>query len=245
MQKLKLNINQFASVALTNGINANIEIIRSERAKRISLRANRHGIYAIVPTLTTHTEILTFIESRKGWISKSVTYFEKITKGLDPSLIQQDKVLFMGTPYELQIVKDRLAYVIVSESLGRITVHSPNEKRRRKAILDFYRQHTSRILDDRIGVLSSKLNLENFNRISIKYQRSRWGSCSLKKNINFNVMLSALPNGVIDYVIIHELLHLLELNHSGRFWELVSLYCPTYLEDRKWLRMYGPFINPP
>lgn len=232
-------------MALTNGINANIEIIRSERAKRISLRANRHGIYAIVPTLTTHTEILTFIESRKGWISKSVTYFEKITKGLDPSLIQQDKVLFMGTPYELQIVKDRLAYVIVSESLGRITVHSPNEKRRRKAILDFYRQHTSRILDDRIGVLSSKLNLENFNRISIKYQRSRWGSCSLKKNINFNVMLSALPNGVIDYVIIHELLHLLELNHSGRFWELVSLYCPTYLEDRKWLRMYGPFINLP
>ncbi|MGA9934735.1 MAG: M48 family metallopeptidase, partial [Nitrososphaeraceae archaeon] len=97
----------------------------------------------------------------------------------------------------------------------------------------------------RIGVLSSKLNLENFNRISIKYQRSRWGSCSLKKNLNFNVMLSALPNGVIDYVIIHELLHLCELNHSERFWELVSSHCPTYLEHRKWLRMYGPFINLP
>jgi predicted metal-dependent hydrolase len=240
-----MNINQFASVALTNGINANIEIIRSVRAKRISLRANRHGIYAIVPTLTAHTEILTFIESRKGWISKSVTYFEKITKGLDPSLIQQDKVLFMGTPYELQTVKDRLSYLIVSESLGRITVHSPNERSRKKTILDFYRQHTSRILDDRIGVLSSKLNLENFNRVSIKYQRSRWGSCSLKKNLNFNVMLSALPNGVIDYVIIHELLHLCELNHSERFWELVSSHCPTYLEDRKWLRMYGPLINLP
>lgn len=78
-----MNLNQFASVALTNGVNANIQIIRSERAKRISLRANRHGIYAIVPTLTAHTEILIFIESRKGWISKSVTYFEKITKGLE------------------------------------------------------------------------------------------------------------------------------------------------------------------
>ena len=180
-----MNINQFASVALTNGINANIEIIRSERAKRISLRANRHGIYAIVPTLTAHTEILTFIESRKGWISKSVTYFEKITKGLDPSLIQQDKVLFMGTPYELQTVKDRLSYVIISESLGRITVHSPNERSRKKTILDFYRQHTSRILDDRIGVLQLKTKLRKLQSHINKVSEIQMGKLFLKKEFKF------------------------------------------------------------
>jgi predicted metal-dependent hydrolase len=242
--EIRMDTNQFTLVKLSNGINANVEIVRSNRTKRISLKANRHGIYVIVPNLTSHHEIITFIESKKEWIFKSVTYFEKVTRGLDPMLIQPGKVLFLGTPYDIQLVKDKLCYVIMSESLKRITVHSPNYNKRKKVIIEFYRQHTSRILDERIGVLTSKLNL-NFNRISIRYHKSRWGSCSLKKNLNFNVMLSALPKDVIDYVIVHELLHLLELNHSKRFWELVRLNRPTYEDDRKWLRMYGPFITLP
>jgi predicted metal-dependent hydrolase len=239
-----MDTNQFTLVKLSNGINTNVEIIRSNRAKRISLKVNRHGIYVIVPNLASHHEILTLIESKKEWILKSVTYFEKVTRGLDPMLIQRGKVLFLGTPYDIQLIKDKLCYVILSESLKRITVHSPNDNKRKKTIIEFYRQHTSRILDERIGAFTSKLNL-SFNRISVRYHRSRWGSCSLKKNLNFNLMLSALPNDVIDYVIVHELLHLLELNHSKRFWELVRLNCPTYEDDRKWLRMYGRFITLP
>jgi predicted metal-dependent hydrolase len=239
-----MDTNRFTSVKLSNGINVGVEIIRSNKAKRISLKANRNGIYAIVPNSTGHNEIIAFIESKKKWIFKSVTYFEKVTRGLDPMLIQRGKILFLGTPYDIQLVKDKLSYVILSESLKRITVHSPNDNKRKKTIIEFYRQHTSRILDERIRVYTSKLNL-NFNRISIRYHRSRWGSCSLKKNLNFNVMLAALPNNVIDYVIVHELLHLLELNHSKRFWELVRLNRPTYEDDRKWLRMYGPFITLP
>ena len=239
-----MDTNRFTSVKLSNGIKVDIEIIRSNRAKRISLKANRNGIHAIIPNLTGHNEIIAFIESKKNWIFKSVTYFEKVTRGLDPMLIQRGKVLFLGTPYDIQLVKDKLCYVILSESLKRITVHSPNDNKRRKTIIEFYRQHTSRILDERIRVYTSKLNL-NFNRVSIRHHKSRWGSCSLKKNLNFNVMLAALPNNVIDYVIVHELLHLLELNHSKRFWELVRLNRPTYEDDRKWLRMYGPFITLP
>jgi hypothetical protein len=236
--------NQFTSVKLSNGISTNIEIIKSNRAKHISLKANRHGIYAIVPNVTSPFEAMTFIESKKEWILKSVTYFERTTRGLDPMLIQRGKILFLGSPYDIQLIKDQRCYVILSESLKRITVHSPNDNKKNKTIIEFYRQHTSRILDERIRVFSTKLNL-NFNRVSIRYHRSRWGSCSLKKNLNFNVMLSALPNHVIDYIIVHELLHLVELNHSKRFWGLVELNRPTYEDDRKWLRMYGPFISLP
>jgi predicted metal-dependent hydrolase len=233
-----------SSVTLSDGTKTEIQIVKSNRAKRLSLRASRHGIYAIVPNSTSHDEIMAFIDSKKEWITKSSTYFEKITRGLDPMLIQQGKVFFLGATYDIHLVKDRYCYVIISVKLRRITIHSPNKNKRKKTIIEFYRQHTSRILDERIKVLSSQLNL-NFNRILIKYHRSRWGSCSLKKNLNFNVMLSALPSGVIDYVIVHELSHLLELNHSERFWELVRSSRPTYKEDRKWLRMYGPFINLP
>lgn len=239
-----MNSHQFTSVGLSNGINANVEIITSKRSKRISLKANRDGIYIIVPNSTSHHEIITFIESKKEWISKSLNYFEKITQGLDPTLIQRRKVLFLGEAYDIQIVKDKICYVILSESLKRITVHSPNSDKRKKTMVEFYRQHTSRILDDRIEVLASQLNL-NFNRISVRYHRSKWGSCSVKKNLSFNAMLSALPNNVIDYVIVHELLHMIELNHSKRFWELIRLNRPTYEYERKWLRMYGPFISLP
>jgi predicted metal-dependent hydrolase len=240
----RTDTNQSASIELFNGFSANIEIIRSNRAKRISLKVNRHGIYALVPKLTSLLEVMTFIESKKEWIFRSVTYFEKITRGLDPVLIQRGKILFLGTPYDIQLVKDQRCYVILSESLRRITVHSPNDNQRKRTIIEFYRQHTSCILDERVRLFSSKLNL-NFNRISVRYHRSRWGSCSLRKNLNFNVMLSALPIHVIDYIIVHELLHLVELNHSKRFWELVKLYSPTYDDSRRWLRMYGPFVNLP
>ena len=239
-----MNSRQFIPVEFSNGINANVEIIRSNRSKRVSLKANRHGIYIIVPTSTSNQEIILFIESRKEWISRSLNYFENITRGLDPAFIQQGKVLLLGTPYDIHLVKDKLCFVILSNNLKRITVHSPNADRRKKTMIEFYRQHTSRILNERIKIFASKLNL-NFNRIAIRYHRSRWGSCSVKRNLNFNVMLSALPNNVIDYVIVHELMHLIELNHSKRFWELIKLNCPTYEYDRKWLRMYGPFISLP
>lgn len=239
-----MNSRQFIPVEFSNGINANVEIIRSNRSKRVSLKANRHGIYIVVPTSTSNQEIILFIESRKEWISRSLNYFEKITRGLDPALIQQGKVLLLGTPYDIHLVKDKLCFVILSNNLKRITVHSPNADRRKKTMIEFYREHTSRILNERIKIFASKLNL-NFNRIAIRYHRSRWGSCSVKRNLNFNVMLSALPNNVIDYVIVHELMHLIELNHSKRFWELIKLNCPTYEYDRKWLRMYGPFISLP
>jgi predicted metal-dependent hydrolase len=240
-----MNSKQYTSMALSNGTVINIEVIRSKKARHISLKGNIGGLYAIVPITTNEPEIARFVESRKVWISKTVSYIEKLTRGLDRSLIQQDKLLFLGTPYDILIVKDRQSYVIVSENLSRITLHSPDKESSRKAVFNFYHEQTSLILAERLGFFSKKLNLDYFNRITIKHQRSRWGSCSLKKNLNFNVMLSALPNDVIDYVIIHELTHLLELNHSTKFWQLVKLSHPSYVENRTWLQKYGPFIGIP
>jgi len=240
-----MNPKLYTSTALSNGTVINIEVIRSKRARHISLKGNISGLYAIVPTTTNEHEIARFIESRKVWISKTISYMEKLTRGLDRSLIQQDKLLFLGTPYDILTVKDRQSYVIISECLNRIIVHSPDKESSSKAIFNFYQEQTSLILAERLEFFSKKFNLDCFNRITIKYQRSRWGSCSLKKNLNFNVMLSALPKDVIDYVIIHELTHLLELNHSKKFWQLVRLIHPRYVEDRTWLQKYGPFIGIP
>ncbi len=78
-----------------------------------------------------------------------------------------------------------------------------------------------------------------YNRISIKHQVTRWGSCSVKGNLNFNCLLMLCPPEVRDYVIVHELCHLKELNHSQKFWNEVARYCPDYKAHKLWLKVNG------
>lgn len=76
-------------------------------------------------------------------------------------------------------------------------------------------------------------------RITIKNQKTRWGSCSNRKNLNFNYKLAYMPQEIMDYVVVHELAHLRHMNHSREFWELVEQYIPDYREWRKWLKEHG------
>ena len=78
-----------------------------------------------------------------------------------------------------------------------------------------------------------------YGRITIRSQRSRWGSCSSKGNLNFNCLLMLCPEEVRDYVVIHELCHLIEFNHSRRFWSLVEKQMPEYEVWKKWLKTHG------
>lgn len=79
----------------------------------------------------------------------------------------------------------------------------------------------------------------SYNRIAIKAQRSRWGSCSAKKNLNFNCLLMLCPEEIQDYVVVHELSHLKEMNHSPAFWAEVGKILPDYKKRRRWLRSQG------
>ena len=76
-------------------------------------------------------------------------------------------------------------------------------------------------------------------RISIRRQKTRWGSCSAKGNLNFNCLLMCCPEKVRDYVVVHELCHRKELNHSDRFWAEVERALPEYQTYRRWLKAYG------
>lgn len=78
----------------------------------------------------------------------------------------------------------------------------------------------------------------SWNRINIRNQQTRWGSCSIKKNLNFHYKLALMPEPLADYVIVHELCHLKEFNHSKKFWELVMLAIPNYQERRRELRKH-------
>lgn len=104
----------------------------------------------------------------------------------------------------------------------------------KKEYLD-HKKEAFNLISERIDYYN-KIYQFDFNRISIKNQRTRWGSCSNKKNLNFNYRILFLPKKIADYIIVHELCHLKELNHSRKFWNLVAKAVPDYLEIRKELR---------
>lgn len=108
------------------------------------------------------------------------------------------------------------------------------------------RQLISRCVgNDRLPDIAGRVQFWNdrhfnkpINKVSFKLNQSNWGSCSTRRNINFSTRLLFAPDDVIDYVIVHELAHLIEANHSPAFWKVVSDVMPDYKEKEEWLRVH-------
>jgi hypothetical protein len=97
------------------------------------------------------------------------------------------------------------------------------------------RRQAREIIGARVAHWAAVLGVE-YKKVFIKNQRSMWGSCSMRKNLNFNWRLAAAAPEALDYVVIHELCHLREMNHSKKFWAHVGAACPDYKQRRRWLR---------
>ncbi len=99
-------------------------------------------------------------------------------------------------------------------------------------------KQAKQILPGRVAHFASIMGVR-YGRITIRSQHSRWGSCSAQGNLNFNCLLLLAPPEVLDYVVVHELCHRKEMNHSERFWAEVAKYCPDYKIHKKWLKDKG------
>lgn len=104
--------------------------------------------------------------------------------------------------------------------------------------LETLREQARVLIDARLKFFAPKIGV-SYNRVTIRAQRTRWGSCSTQGNLNFNCLLALVPAEVMDYVVVHELCHRKELNHSPRFWREVAKIIPDYKIRRKWLKEQG------
>ena len=107
-----------------------------------------------------------------------------------------------------------------------------------KKAIEKMRQKTRKLLSEKVPVFAAKIGV-TYGKITVRAMKSRWGSCSIRGDLSFNLLISELPEEIADYVIVHELCHRREMNHSGRFWQLVQKQDPDCLRHRKYLREQG------
>ena len=218
---------------------------RSLRAKRLRLQVNTEEPQVILtaPRFALKFQIDRFLEEKTPWIEKQWKKVEKQEKiRPKPKYLNGDTFYYFGEPLTLKLLPSYLnkPLVRIRENEMHISVYryvtiSEGKKIVKKAIQEFYKQKASETIHDRLKYFNQHYQF-NYNRVTFRNQKTRWGSCSDKKNLNFNWRLIMAPIQIIDYVVVHEMCHLKQMNHSKKYWELVEQRIPNYKELRKWLR---------
>ncbi|HEY7078523.1 MAG TPA: YgjP-like metallopeptidase domain-containing protein [Nitrososphaeraceae archaeon] len=222
-----------------------MEIKRSKKARRFWLKADMSGIYMVAPEDNCEiNQAVKFLEAKKRWILRTVKYYERARAEYGSDELRSDSISFLGKMYRLTLVKDTRFSITISNALGKITFHVTNLRQYKNEIKQWYGNETRAIITERLkSIIGMNPMLPAYNKVLIKNHKSRWASCSEKKNLNFSLLLAALPIQLIDYVIIHELAHLIQLNHSKKFWEIVKGMDPEFRAHRKMLSKYSMLIR--
>ena len=228
------------SLALDDGKVLDISVRTSKRARCLRLVSGIRGVEAVVPASCEHARLQEFLDEKREWIVKTAKYYDGLRERAGHT--ESGVIYYLGKKYKVRLVKDRHPSVVVSEALGTATFHITNMRRYKQEIEQWYKQETARIIAERLPAISARLGLA-YSKFTIKRHRSRWASCSKKRNLNFSLLLAAAPAEVIDYVIVHELCHIPEMNHSDRFWRLVESADPAYREHKAWLEDRSPVIG--
>ncbi|MBU1017690.1 M48 family metallopeptidase [Patescibacteria group bacterium] len=217
---------------------------KSRRAKRFRLQLDSAGQFILTaPLLTPKWVAHLFLKKHVGWIEKQVKKVDT-QKVLRPSFHYRtgDTFYYFGEPVTLTIkpsdrkrptIKIRGNEMLIT--LYRHITEAEGLNAVKKTIKKFYREKAEEVIHDRLQFFNEHYGF-HYNRVTLRDQKSRWGSCSRLKNLNFNWRLIMAPIEIIDYVVAHELCHLKEMNHSSRYWALVTQAIPDHKERRKWLR---------
>ena len=239
---LNLSPESWIEVILTDNSIANVKLIRSKRRKHKCLMVDRRGISVLSPEDEDTETIRNFVNDNNAWILKKTKFYANLNNKLEYSPLQKHEIIYLGNIYKMKFVKDTFQYTVLSENLMKITFHVRDRRSCKRNIVNWYREQTKKLLDKKLPFFGDKLSI-SYGKVRIGSQKLRWGSCSKEGNLNFNFLLSALPVNIIDYIIIHELFHLVEFNHSDHFWKLVEHAFPTYKDCRTWLKNNSAYLQ--
>lgn len=225
------------------------KIIRSSR-KTIGIIINAdQELIVRSPEKISLRKIKSLLKEKEDWILKKLKKMAEIkAPPAARDFISGEPLLYLGREYKLKIIAElNLKEMEVELDQQNFIIKYPaeleNNKEQRKTVvreilISWYRSQAEEEIYKLINVHKKNLNVEP-NNVVIKKQRKRWGSCSTKRNLNFNWKIIMAPAAVIEYLVVHELVHLIHPNHSKDFWQAVEKLIPDYQEKKEWLRING------
>lgn len=194
-----------------------VQFPRKKREERREIRVTEHFTYTLIQS---ERRTLSLRVEEDGSLTVRAPYGERSRREAD-NLVEENRGWVMKRFAEIREIQSRKRVYTESErAAGKLAA---------KEIFTGKCRKYAEILDVTYG------------RITIREQKSRWGSCSRKGNLNFNWKLALMPEEIQDYVAVHELAHRLQMNHSRAFWEIVESILPDYRERREWLRKNGAY----
>lgn len=215
---------------------------RRNRFVRLTVTAGK-GLHVSAPTRFPVKEIPRIIHERASWVLAKLDEFAILESRIPRQrYCNGASLMFLGREYTLRVVTAANGTALVRLLAREVEVALPagtppddRESALRAILLAWFKLQAQRVIPPRVEHYARLMRLYP-QRVSIRRQNSRWGSCSAKGNLNLNQMLVMAPVSVLDYVIVHELAHLAELNHSSRFWRIVDKHCPERRRYQDWLK---------
>ena len=220
------------------------EVIRTGRRKTASVRVQEGKVSVAVPQSLSDLRIEALLEKKARWIREKLLLQEKAEPVTPKEYVSGESFTYLGRNYRLKVESGKPVSVKLKQ--GRLWVRVPggrnNPEKVKAALTQWYRTHAEQKLKEKaeryaeiIGVSPSAVGIKTF--------KSRWGSCDNRGLVQFNWKVIIAPNRIVDYLVVHELCHLKQHNHSPKFWKCVESVFPDYRGCREWLKENGRILQ--
>ncbi len=224
-------------------LNLNYQLIRSDRRKTLGLQVKAGSIIVRAPASLPVATINAFIEKKSSWLQRHVALQLQKKQSHASLFITGAKILINGEEKTLRILYQKAPFIQIKENELHLYLSTKaenyNEEQRivlvKKQLEAWFKSQAEQYLA-RMLVTFSEITCLQYENYKVRRYKSRWGSCNNKRELSFNSLLIMAPNWVINYVIVHELCHLVHLNHSKQFWSLVEDHYPNYRAAKLWLK---------
>jgi predicted metal-dependent hydrolase len=205
---------------------------RNVRHVRISVdRLQR--VQIVVPYHLPEAVLEEILRKKEQWIQK---HLKRFRSAAPPIAVGENELLLRGMIFRIDIREDMRSRIVVDRENG--TIRAGTGFRSPVIRLRWYRKAAEEYFHPRVAELATVHGFQ-YSKVTLRRQKSRWGSCSKKKAISLNARLIKAPDAVSDYVILHELAHTEHMNHSREYWRRVQGLCPDYRGAIRWLRDHG------
>ena len=219
-----------------------VEVVRSIR-RTAALHIIGSDLQVRVPEHVGDERVAAFLQRKRPWIRSKVAEIRLLPPHRNKELVSGESFPYLGRHYRLKIQEGHQVGVCLSGGYLKATIRPTEQGEQREARIQQYLQNWYRScalerLQEKADRYAKQIGVTPA-RVSVRNFRSRWGSCDKKGQVVFNWNIIKAPHAIADYVVVHELCHLIHQNHSKVFWQVVSRHDPNYTEHRQWLKEQG------